>query len=151
MIPAFRNAKDPTARAIEFIRLLMLLLILVGWVLYPVELIILQHWLDSPESRIPFLISIPALISTVLILFDRKTPWIRWFFIVSMWISVLTGIIGAYYHWVWNFEGEINWEFSAAMEALAGSRPVLVALVFTHMGVTGLLAVYRTGKEVQGD
>jgi hypothetical protein len=30
------------------------------------------------------------------------------------------------------------------MEAMAGSRPVLAALAFTHMGVTGaFLSIYR--------
>jgi hypothetical protein len=60
-----------------------------------------------------------------------------------MWASVLTGVLGAYFHLIWNMEGDINWKFEAAMEAMAGSRPVLAALAFTHMGVTGLLSIYR--------
>ncbi|MCX7782989.1 MAG: hypothetical protein N2318_05025, partial [Meiothermus sp.] len=115
--------------------------------MYPLELIILGHWAESWQSKMPFLLAIPGLIATALILFDRKTPWIRLFFIVTMWVSVLTGALGAYFHVLWNFEDEVNWEFDKAMQAVAGARPVLAALAFTHMGVTGLLAIYRADQE----
>jgi hypothetical protein len=147
MIRAYQNATSPTAKAIEFIRVLMLLLVLVGWVMYPLELIILGHWAESWQSKIPFLVAIPGLVATALVLFDRKTPWIRLFFIVTMWVSVLTGALGAYFHVLWNFDDEVNWEFDKAMQAVAGARPVLAALAFTHMGVTGLLAIYRADRE----
>lgn len=143
MIRAYQNAATPTARALEFIRVLMLLLVLVGWVMYPLELIVLEHWAESWQSKLPFLLAIPGFISTVLILFDRKTPWIRLFFIVTMWASVLTGVLGAYFHVVWNFDNEVSWQFDKTMEAVAGSRPVLAAMAFTHMGLTGLLSIYR--------
>lgn len=143
MIKAFTTAPDPTTRALEFIRLFMLLLVLVGWVMYPLELILLGHWSKSWQSWIPFLLAIPGLISTVLIILNRKTPWIRLFFITTMWVSILTGALGAYYHVVWNFDNEVSWEFDKAMEAVAGARPVLAAMAFTHMGLTGLISVYR--------
>lgn len=143
MIKAFTTAADPNTRALEFIRLFMLLLVLVGWVMYPLELLILGHWAKSWQSWLPFLLAIPGLISTALIILDRKTPWIRIFFITTMWASVLMGALGAYFHIVWNFDEEVNWEFDKAMEAVAGARPVLAALAFTHMGLTGLLSIYR--------
>ncbi|MGK0620036.1 hypothetical protein [Meiothermus cerbereus] len=143
MIRAYQNATNPSAKALELIRLLMLLLVLVGWVMYPLELLLLGHWAESWQSKMPFWLAIPGLVSTLLILFDRKTPWIRLFFIVTMWASVLTGLLGAYFHVVWNFDDEVNWKFEKAMEAVAGSRPVLAAMAFTHMGVTGLLSIYR--------
>ncbi len=143
MIPALRNANDSTRWSLEFIRLVMLLLCLVGWVMYPVELLLLEHWTESWQSKIPFFVAVPGFVFTLWVLFDRKTSWVRWAFVLTMWASVLTGVLGAYFHLLWNFEGEVNWEFTAAMEAMAGSRPVLAALAFTHMGVTGLLAIYR--------
>ncbi len=143
MIPAFQSARSQTQWALEFIRLVMLLLCLVGWVMYPVELLLLDHWTESWQSKIPFFVAIPGFIFTLWVLFDRKTPWVRWAFILTMWASVFTGMLGAYFHLLWNFEGEVAWEFEAAMEAVAGSRPVLAALAFTHIGVTGLLAIYR--------
>ena len=91
MIPAFRSAQTQTQWALEFIRLVMLLLCLVGWVMYPVELLLLDHWTESWQSRIPFFVAIPGFIFTLWVLFDRKTPWVRWAFILTMWASVFTG------------------------------------------------------------
>lgn len=143
MIPAFKGAQTQTQWALEFIRLVMLLLCLVGWVMYPIELLLLDHWTENWQSRIPFFVAVPGFIFTLWVLFDRKTPWVRWAFILTMWFSVFTGVLGAYFHLVWNFEGEVGWQFETVMEAMAGSRPVLAAMAFTHMGVTGLLAIYR--------
>jgi len=143
VIPALKSAQDPTRWSLEFIRLVMLLLCLVGWVMYPVELLLLDHWAESWQSKIPFFVAVPGFVFTLWVLFDRKTPWVRWAFLLTMWASVLTGVLGVYFHVLWNFEGEVSWKFEAVMEAVAGSRPVLAALAFTHMGVTGLLAIYR--------
>lgn len=143
MLKAFRAASDPTQQALELIRLLMLLLVLVGWIMYPLELLILEHWAKSWQSHLPFLLAIPGLVTTVLVLFNRQNPAIRIAFVVTMWLAILAGAFGAYFHIYWNFEDGVNWQFDKAMEAVAGSRPVLAALAFTHMGITGLLAVYR--------
>jgi hypothetical protein len=77
MIPALRTAQDPTRFALELIRTLMLLLCLVGWVMYPLELLLLDHWTEAWQSRIPFLVAVPGFVFTLWILFDRKTPWVR--------------------------------------------------------------------------
>ena len=145
MIPAFRSAQNPSQWALEFIRLVMLLLCLVGWVMYPVELLLLDHWTESWQSKIPFLVAVPGFLFTLWVLFDRKTPWVRWAFILTMWASVLTGVLGAYFHLLWNAQdAEVSlWSLKGFLEAFEGSRPVLAALAFTHMGVTGLLAIYR--------
>lgn len=143
MLKAFSNATDPTQRALEFIRLFMLLLVLVGWVMYPVELLILEHWAKSWQSHIPFILSIFGLVFTLWVIFDRHTPWVRTAFFVTMWAAVFVGLLGAYYHVLWNFDDEVKWSFTKTMEAVAGSRPVLAAMAFTHMGLTGILALYR--------
>jgi hypothetical protein len=143
MIPALRSAQTPAGRSLEIIRVVMLLLTLAGWVMYPLELVLLGHWLESWQSKIPYLLAIPGFIFTLWILFDRKTNWLRLSFIVTMWLAVLIGALGSFYHVLWNFEGDIDWTFYVAMESVAGSRPTLAALAFTHMGVTGLLSIYR--------
>lgn len=143
MIRAYRAASTSSSRALEVIRILMLLLVLVGWVMYPVELLLLEHWASSWQSKIPFLLAIPGLIFTAWIILDRKTSWVRMAFIATMWASVLVGALGAYFHVLWNFDDEVKWKFEETMAAVAGSRPVLAALAFTHMGVTGLLSIYR--------
>lgn len=143
IIAALRQAQTPTQKALEWMRLLMLALVLVGWVMYPVELFLLEHWTPAWQSKIPFLVSIPGFILTLWVFFDRQTSWVRLLFMVTMWISILTGLSGAFFHLLWNFDGEVDWDFAATMEAVAGSRPTLAALAFVHMGVTGLLCMYR--------
>lgn len=143
MIAAWRRSDTFAERSVEVIRIVMLLLVLVGWVMYPIELFLLGHWEDSWQSKVPFIVSVPGLILTLWILFDRSTPIIRTLFIVTMWVSVATGLAGSYYHVIWNFAGDVEWSFAETMEAVAGWRPTLAALAYTHMGVTGLLSIWR--------
>ncbi|MBI4279032.1 MAG: hypothetical protein HY660_11300 [Armatimonadetes bacterium] len=144
MIPAIRQAQTPAGRALEMIRSVLLLLSLAGWLVYPVELVLLKHWLKTWHSKVPFVLSPPAAILTAWVLFlDRGTPWARRAFIVVMWAAILMGLAGAYFHLGWNFEGKVNWGFATTMKAAAGERPVLAPLAFVHLGVTGLLAIYR--------
>lgn len=143
VLAALVNAQTPAQRSLEWIRLGMLLLCLAGWAIYPVELIILDHWTENWQAKVPFILAIPAFILTVWVLFDRRTPWVRTAFVVVMWLAVATGLAGAMFHLLWNFDGEVNWAFEETMAAMEGSRPVLAALAFTHMGLTSLLSIYR--------
>jgi hypothetical protein len=150
VIAAYRQAKAPAARTLELIRVCVLALALGGWVMYPVELLLLGHWAKSWQSKIPFLLSVPGAVLTAWLLFvDRDAPAIRRVFVATMWIAVLAGALGAYYHVLWNFDGKVKWDFASTMKAAAGSRPVLAALAFTHMGVSGLAAIYRVEWRVQ--
>jgi len=145
VIPALRSATNPTARTLEIVRVVLLALILGAFIMYPVELFIIGHWLDTWESLVPFWLTVPAVLFTVWVLFDRKTSWVRWAFIVTMWAAIATGIIGAYWHWVWNMmdAGQVAWDWTFAMEEFHGFRPVLAAMAYTNMGVTGLACIYR--------
>ena len=145
MIPALRSAPNPTARTLEIVRLVLLALILGAFIMYPVELFIIGHWLDTWESLVPFWLTVPAVLFTVWVLFDRKTSWVRWAFIITMWAAIATGIVGAYWHWVWNMmdAGQVAWDWTFAMEEFHGFRPVLAAMAYTNMGVTGLACIYR--------
>jgi hypothetical protein len=146
VIPALRRAQTPTARRIEWLRVVMMFLLLMSFLMYPVDLIIIGHWLDSWQSIIPFLLSIPGVIFTVWVfLFDRSTPWVRVAFMATMWASIIVGLIGGYWHWVWNMQdaGGVEWSWSYAMEEFHGFRPVLAAMAYTYMGITGLASIYR--------
>lgn len=145
MIPALRSATNTTARTLEIVRVVLLLLILGAFVMYPVELFVIGHWLDTWESLVPFYITVPAVIFTVWIMFDRNTSWVRWAFIVTMWAAIVTGLVGAYWHWIWNMEDTrgIAWNWSYAMDQFHGFRPVLAAMAYTNMGVTGLVCIFR--------
>jgi hypothetical protein len=143
MLSAFRAAQLPSVKILEGVRTAFLLFNLVGFVMYPIELYFVGHWLDSFGSRMPFLVSVPGLILTVAILFNRRNPYIYWTFIAVMVLAAATGVAGFLFHMMYNFEGEVDWSFMAATRALEGSRPVLAALAYTHIGLTGLLCAYR--------
>ncbi|MDZ7706294.1 MAG: hypothetical protein U5J97_00110 [Trueperaceae bacterium] len=146
MIPALRSAQTPTTKRIEWLRVVMMFLLLMSFAMYPVELFIVGHWLDTWQSLVPFVLTVPGVLFTAWVLFfDRSTPWVRTAFIVTMWASIFVGVLGGYYHWIWNMldVGGIQWNWSYAMEEFHGYRPVLAAMAYTYMGITGLASIYR--------
>ena len=126
------------------LRIAFLILMLAGYVFYPFDLYILGHWLESWQSRIPFFVAVPSAIFTFLMLFWPRTPWIRQTFIILMVLNMITGIAGVLFHFFWNFEGEIEWTFKGIKDAMQGTRPVLAAAAFFHIGFTGLLCSFLT-------
>lgn len=128
-----------SGRIYTFLRNAFLLLILLGYVFYPFDLWVLGHWMDSWQSRIPFLVAIPSMLATVAMLFWPRAPFVRQLFITLMVLNLVTGLAGAIFHFFYNFEGELVWTFEGIKEAFAGSRPVLAAAAFAHIGFTGLL------------
>jgi hypothetical protein len=144
----FTLASDAEARrTLETIRTVFLCLILVGYVFYPMDLWILGHWLESWQSRIPFLVAIPSAIFTALMLVWRRSNWVRYPFIALMALNAVTGVTGATFHLVWNFEGDVRWTIQGVRDAFEGARPILAALAFTHIGVTGLLCSLEPPRE----
>lgn len=145
MIAAFRAATSQTTRILELVRMVLMFLVFFGLLMYPVELFLIGHWLPNWQAQIPFYLTIPALIVVAWIYFDRSTSWVRIAYVVVMWAAVFTGVLGAYYHWVYNLmdAGEVSWNFTYAMENFHGFRPILAALAYTNMGVTGLACIYR--------
>ncbi|MFU8888709.1 MAG: hypothetical protein ACNA8N_08930 [Trueperaceae bacterium] len=145
MIPAFRAATTNTGRALEIVRMALMFLVWGGLLGYVLELYVIGHWLPTFQSQIPFYVTIPGVVFVAWIFFDRTTPWVRVAFIVTMLVLIATGVLGAYFHWVWNMEdaGGVDWSFVPAMEEFHGFRPVLAALAYTNMGVTGLACIFR--------
>lgn len=144
----FTSAADSqTRQTLEVLRTVFLCLILVGLVFYTTDLWILGHWLESWQSHVPFLMAMPSFVFTVLMLFWRRENWVRYPFMVLMLLDFLTGLTGAIFHIVWNFEGEISLSLKGITDAFEGARPVLAALAFTHIGVTGLLCSLEPPKE----
>lgn len=142
MVSAFTRAHLPAQKILEGVRLAFLVFNLVGFIVYPLELTLLGHWL-SPGSWIPLFASVLGFVFTALILIDRKTPWIYSGFVATMVLLAATGLLGFAYHLVYNFEGKIDWRFLSTVKALEGARPALAPLAFTHIGLTGLLCAYR--------
>jgi hypothetical protein len=132
------NSDTEARRVLGILRNVFLCLILVGYAFYPLDLWILGHWLEGWQSRIPFVVAIPSVIFTMLMLW-RRSSWVRYPFIALMVVNVLTGMTGAIFHLIYNFEGEIHWTIQGVRDAFEGARPILAALAFTHIGFTGLL------------
>lgn len=140
MVEALIKAKTEEERLLEFLRALFLLIAMVGFAFYGMEHWILDHWTESWQSRIPFLVSLVGFPLTLLMFFHRGR-WVRYPFLLWMLVSVLTGIMGAYYHLLWNAQdAEVNlWSLSGFLEAFKGSRPVLAALAHTHVGAVAFV------------
>jgi hypothetical protein len=145
VIAAFRAAETNTARTLELVRMVLMFLVLFGLIMYPVELLLIGHWLPNWQAQIPFFLTVPAVIMVAWSYFDRSTPWVRVVYIVVMWAAIAVGVLGAYYHWIYNMEDVrgIQWNFTYAMAQFHGFRPVLAALAYVNMGVTGLACIYR--------
>jgi hypothetical protein len=146
------SSSQESAQMYNLLRTIFLALMLTGYAFYPMDLWILGHWLESWQSRIPFLVATPSVIFTVLMLIWSHLNVVRYPFIGLMILNVLTGLVGATWHLLYNFEGEVIWSLTGLAQAFEGSRPVLAAMSFTHIGVTGLLCSFVTStQETQGE
>jgi hypothetical protein len=140
VIEALIKAKSEQERLLEFLRTAFLLLAAFGFAFYAVEHWVLRHYLESWQSRIPFYVSLVGFPLTLLMFFHRGRL-IRYPFMVWMVVSLITGMIGAYFHLVWNAQdAEVSiWTLSGFLEAFTGSRPVLAALPHAHIGAVALI------------
>ncbi|WP_243089810.1 hypothetical protein [Thermus neutrinimicus] len=140
MVEALIKAKTEEERLLEFLRSIFLLIAMVGFVFYGMEHWILDHWTETWQSKIPFFVSLVGFPLTLLMFFHRG-KWVRYPFLLWMLVSVLTGILGAYYHLVWNAQdAEVSlWSLAGFLEAFKGSRPVLAALAHTHVGAVAFV------------
>lgn len=140
MIEALIKAQTEEERLLEFLRSIFLLIALVGFVFYGMEHWILDHWTESWQSRIPFFVSLVGFPLTLLMFFHRG-KWVRYPFLLWMLVTVATGLLGAYYHLLWNAQdAEVSlWSLKGFLEAFEGSRPVLAALAHTHVGAVAFV------------
>lgn len=140
MIEALIKAETEEERLLEFLRSFFLLIAMVGFTFYGVEHWVLDHWTEAWQSRIPFYVSLVGFPLTLLMFFHRG-KWVRYPFLLWMLVSVLTGILGAYYHLLWNAQdAEVSlWSLAGFLEAFEGSRPVLAALAHTHVGAVAFI------------
>ncbi|WP_448567971.1 hypothetical protein [Thermus sp.] len=140
MIEALIRAKTEEERLLEFIRSVFLLIAMVGFAFYGMEHWILDHWTPAWQSHIPFYVSLGGFPLTLLMFFHRGR-WVRYPFLLWMLVSVATGVVGAYYHLLWNAQdAEVSlFSLSGFLEAFKGSRPVLAALAHTHVGAVAFV------------
>ncbi|KGQ22246.1 HAD family hydrolase [Thermus filiformis] len=140
MIEALIRAQTEEERTLEFIRFAFLLIALFGFAFYSMEHWVLGHFAESWQSRIPFYVSLVGFPLTAL-MFWHRGRWVRYPWMLWMGVTFLTGVLGAYYHLLWNArDAEVSlWTLSGFLEAFKGSRPVLAALAHTHIGAVALV------------
>ena len=95
MIPALRSAQTPTTRRIEWLRVVMMFLLPMSFAMDPVELFIVGQWLDTWQSLIPFILTVPGLLFTVCRRPSGRPRWRPWFLPAGgHWVSpvVATGL-----------------------------------------------------------
>ena len=140
MIEALIKARDEHERLLEFLRAVFLFLSLTGFAFYGMEHWVLGHYLESWQSRVPFYLSVVGFPLTLLMFFHRGKG-VRYPFMFWMIITLLSGLVGSYFHLAWNAkDAEVSiWSVAGLVEAFKGSRPVLAALAHTHIGAVGLI------------
>lgn len=140
MIEAMLKAQSEEERFLEWLRSTFLVLCMVGFVFYGAEHWVLGHFLESWQSKIPLYLSLVGFPITLLMFFHRG-PLVRYPFLAWMSLTLLAGMIGAYFHLQWNAQdAEVSiWSLKGFREAFEGARPVLAALAHTHIGAVGLI------------
>ncbi|HEX2864155.1 MAG TPA: hypothetical protein VHN99_06280 [Deinococcales bacterium] len=138
--PRFTLMTDrQSRRMLSIIRYTFLVLCLIGFVFYPLDLWILNHYTDVWESHIPFFVAAPSFLFTALMLISPRTKAIRYPFMVLMALNILMGLTGSILHFGFNLDWKFNWTLKDLQDGFEGGNPVLAALAFAHLGVTGLL------------
>lgn len=140
MIEGYVKAEDQETRLLEFVRGTFLVLCSVGFVFYGADIWMMGHFAESWQSQVPFYVSAVGLPVTLAMLLWRG-KWIRYPFLLVMAISVLTGLIGTFFHLQWNAQdAEVSlWSISGFIESFEGSRPVLAAMAYLNIGAVGLI------------
>lgn len=140
MIRGLLRAQSPEDRTLQFLRVVFILIALVGFVFYGLEHWVLEHYMESWQSKIPFYLSLVGFPLTLAMLFTSRS-WVRYPFLAWMLLTFLSGITGALFHLAWNAgdtDGSL-FSFQGFIEAFEGDRPVLAALAHTHIGAVGLI------------
>jgi len=141
MIDRWMNAQTADERTLAFLQNFFLLIAAVGFVFYGVEHWVIDHFMDSWQSRIPFYVSLVGAPLAVAMFFTTR-KWLTIPFTAWMAVSVLTGIVGALMHLWWN-AGDLGvslFTFTGFIESMqVPYRPVLAGLAHTHVGAVGLV------------
>lgn len=128
------------------IRQLVLALVFLGLVGLEIELALLRH-AESFSQWIPHIVLMIGLISTVLV-FLRPAPGTLRFFQAMMWIFVIVGVLGLYFHFHGNLEFALERDPSLSgvrllWKALRGATPALAPGALSQLGLLGLIYWYR--------
>jgi len=141
MIERWMNAQTEDERTLAFLQNFFLVIAAVGFIFYGVE-----HWVIDHQELVHWTARIPGYVSLIgaplaVLMFFTTRKIVTYPFLAWMAISVLTGLVGALLHLVFNASdlGVSLFTVSGFAEAMqVPYRPVLAGLAHTHVGAVGL-------------
>jgi hypothetical protein len=141
MLERWMNATTEEGRILGFLQNFFLLIAAFGFVFYGVEHWVIDHYLPNFWARWPFYVSVIGFPLAVAMFFTTHKA-VRIPFTIWMAVSVLTGLLGALLHLVWNAAdlGVSLFTISGFFESFGVPyRPVLAGLAHTHVGAVALI------------
>ena len=141
MIERWMKASTEDERLLVFLQLFFLFWTAFGFFYFAVEHWVIDHWLPSFGSKIPFYIALIGFPLSLLMFFTTRRA-IKWLYNIVMAVTVGVGLAGALYHLGWNAgdAGVSLFSISGFIEAFTDPyRPVLAALAHVNVGAVGLV------------
>ncbi len=141
MLELWMKAQTEDEQTLGFLQNFFLLVAAVGFAFYGIEHWVIGHYLESFQSRIPFYISLVGCPLAVAMFFTTH-KYVRIPFNIWMALTVLTGLLGALFHLLYNAgdAGVSVFTISGFIEAFSDPfRPVLAGLAHTHVGAVALI------------
>lgn len=141
MFERWMDATTEERKLLTFLQLFFLLFTAFGFFYFAVEHWVIDHWLDSFGSRIPFYVALVGLPLSLAMFFTTHKA-VRWPFTIWMAVTIGVGLLGAAYHLFYN-AGDLGvsvFSISGFIEAFTDPfRPVLAALAHVNVGAVGLV------------
>lgn len=128
------------------LRQLVLLLVFVGIVGLEIELALLRH-AGSVSQWIPHITLLVGLIVTVTVFLNPRATTLRVFH-AMMWVFIVIGLLGLYFHYKGNVEFATERDPSLGglrlvWKALRGATPAFAPGALSQLGLLGLIYTYR--------
>ncbi len=141
MINRFMDATDQQQRLLVFLQLFFLFWTAFGFFYFAVEHWVIDHWLSSFASKIPFYVALIGFPLSMAMFFTTHRS-VRWPYTIWMAVTVGVGLAGALFHLSYNATdaGVTLFSISGMLEAFQDPfRPVLAALAHVNVGAVGLV------------
>ena len=128
------------------LRQLVLGLVVIGIVGLEVELALLRH-AESVSQWIPHIVLLAGLLGTIGVVMRPSIATLR-FFQGMMWVFVVVGVLGLYFHYKGNVEFATERDpalsgLRLVWKALRGATPALAPGALSQLGLLGLIYTHR--------
>jgi len=141
MIERWMKASTEDERLLVFLQLFFLFWTAFGFFYFFVEHWVIDHWLSSFGSKIPFYIGMIGFPISLLMFFTTHKT-VKWIYTILMVVTIGVGLAGALYHLFWNAgdAGVSVFSINGFLEAFTDPfRPVLAGLAHVNVGAVGLM------------